>query len=127
MIHSSQWVRPTKGKARPTRSKGGNKASSFTLANYATRLGFESIIRGIPCIAGLEVKDVSQASQPQIHLTIGSDSQVPGDVRLVSLARHPDPGSAETHLTLPADNLALIPSVTPRLSRGSPILGLLPS
>nr|CAD1830065.1 unnamed protein product [Ananas comosus var. bracteatus] len=32
----------------------------------------------------------------------GSDSQVPGDVRLISLARHPDPGSAETHLTLPA-------------------------
>nr|CAD1838540.1 unnamed protein product [Ananas comosus var. bracteatus] len=33
-----------------------------------------------------------------------SDSQVPGDVRLISLARHPDPGSAETHLTLPAGN-----------------------
>nr|CAD1823741.1 unnamed protein product [Ananas comosus var. bracteatus] len=51
---------------------------------------------------------LSGVSQSPLLLALtsssGSDSQVPGDVRLISLARHPDPGSAETHLTLPAGN-----------------------
>nr|CAD1824753.1 unnamed protein product [Ananas comosus var. bracteatus] len=37
MIHSSQWVRPPKGKARPTRSKGGNKATVALAAASTSR------------------------------------------------------------------------------------------
>nr|CAD1821585.1 unnamed protein product [Ananas comosus var. bracteatus] len=59
--------------------------------------------RTTPVLARLTLL-TSWALPPPKMLKPGSDSQVPGDVRLVSLARHPDLGSAETHLTLPAGN-----------------------
>nr|CAD1837635.1 unnamed protein product [Ananas comosus var. bracteatus] len=104
MSHDCPVRAPSVASAPATPAHYGGAPPLATSAGRTMALRQPEVTRSAPSGRVFAAQAEEPAEPEERNVVAGSDSQVPGDVRLVSLACHPDPGSAETLLTLPAGN-----------------------